>query len=617
MQLKEEKTSIIGRFFQKISGNLDEYSFEHRLFNATLFLTFLIGLFSTIINVFIHLYNSAFSTLSISLIMIYLYKKSKSKQYIKPLVYAYILITSVWIVYLWIYNAGSYGPVGFTFFLIVFVYNVIYTGNKRFILNVWIIFLMLSLFVIEYTFPNLIENYKDFGKERFFDMIFSAFIEIIIYAYIVAFLIKTFKEERKKVINQRDLIIEKNEEIKQTQSELFEHKENLEKIVKQRTLALEKEKEKAERSDKLKTAFLSNMSHEIRTPMNVILGLTQIMKEKNMSEQQRKYYLDIITQKGNLLLNIINDIIDIAKIESNELKINKEASSLNDILEDVHLTYINILAKENKDVKVILNIAPELQNKTIITDPLRLKQVLFNLVENAKKFTKKGHIKISAEIKNNRLLISVEDTGIGIPKDKFDIIFNRFRQVEDINTKSHEGTGLGLTISKKIIELLQGKIYLTSELNKGTTFYVELPLQVVENQQQNKKTTEENNIAVNWTNKKILIAEDEEFNFLILKDILEDTGIEIVHAKNGVETIQLIDNSFDVMMLDIQMPQKSGYEICPEIKEKYPDLPVIAQTAYVMNEEKQELLRLGCDDIITKPIDFDLLIATLKKYLTH
>jgi len=612
-----DKKRIIDKIFIKISGNIDDFSFEHRLFNATLFLTMVVGVISTFTNVILHLYNSAISTALISVISYFLYLKSKKSEHVILLVKFYILITSVWIIYLWFFNAGSFGPVGYTFFMIVFVYNVIYTGNHRAFINIWIILLMLGLFFTEYWFPEFVEQYKNPEKERFKDMVISVFTLLFIYSYIVSFLIKTFNEERKKVISQRDLIIEQNEEITLTQEELYEHKENLEKIVRQRTIALEKAKEKAERSDRLKTAFLSNMSHEIRTPMNVILGLSKILKEKKMDESKRNEYLEIITQKGNLLLNIINDIIDIAKIESNELKINKESCSISEILQDVYITYSNIINKENPDIRFILNISPNLENRYMLTDPLRLKQVLFNLVENARKFTKKGYIKIGAEERQNKIILYVEDTGIGIPKDKHKEVFNRFRQVEDVDTKTHEGTGLGLTISKKITELLSGNMYLESEPGKGSVFYVELPLVEINiDKSDTSRVVNEQVGGVNWIDKKILIAEDEEFNFIILQDILEETNINIVHAKNGEETLRLLDDTFDLILLDIQMPVKSGFEICPVIRKQFPEIPVIAQTAYVLNQEKQELLDLGCNEIITKPVDLDDFLRVLSKYIS-
>ncbi len=609
--------NIFDKIFYKISGDVEDYSFEHRFFNAVLFFTIFIGILSTIVNIFISLYLSAISTALIPVVSYIMYVKSKKTKKYKVLVKIFIAMTTIWIIYLWLVNSGSYGPVGYTFFVVILVFNIIYNGNNRGLINIALVSLMSLLLLSEYFFPELIYQSSYTKEKRFWDVFFSSLTLLLLYSYVISFLINIFNEERDKVIKQRDLIFEKNEEIKATQAELYEHKENLEKLVKQRTIALEKEKEKAEKSDRLKTAFLANMSHEIRTPMNAILGLSKIIKEKDLTIEKRNEYIDVINKKGQVLLNLINDIIDIAKIESNELKISPEVCNVSDILKDIYLSFQNTINSNKCNIELKLSMSQKIVNTNIITDQLRLKQVLFNLVENARKFTEKGYIKIGADLQDEKILkIYVEDTGVGIPKEKQDVIFDRFRQIEEINTKSHEGTGLGLAISKKIIELLNGKIYLESKEGEGTTFFIELPVTIVDsNTQAGENTVFNSEETINWSDKKILIAEDEEFNFIILRDLLNETGINITWAKNGEEVLNLINDSFNIILLDIQMPKISGYDLCPILVEKHPNIPVIAQTAYVFNEEKQKLLSLGCKDIITKPIDFDTFLNTIKRYL--
>jgi len=617
--MQNNKNSFLTNLFYILAGNRKELSLQHRLFNITILSTAFFVFAGTIVNIYLDLniYIKIY-TASLFLFLVLIYYLSIKYKVYKVLLLLYLLLVLITVVSLWFINAGSKGPTAFSFIIIIYIFNLLYENKKKILINLFIIFVFTSLYVVEYYYPNLVVGYET-ESDRFFDNFFTAIFYIGTMSFISVFFFKSFYDDKKLTEIQRDEIIKKNIEIQNTQKELYKHKENLEELVEKRTKALinsNKElvnaKEKAENADKLKTAFLSNMSHEIRTPMNSIIGLSQLIQRKELDKIKHDEYISTIISKGHLLLNIIDDILDIAKIEANELNINIDKCEVNTLLNDIYLTFENNL---KTDVKLNLEITNDISNLVINTDSLRLKQVLINLVENARKFTIKGTITIGCKINNNDIEFYVKDTGIGIPDDKQDIIFNRFRQIQETNTKEYGGAGLGLTISKKIIELMYGDIWLSSELNKGSTFSFKIPLNIVDASVNIKEKTYK--YKKDWSNKTILLAEDEEFNFIILKDLFEETKINIIRAINGIEVIEILESNTDIdlILLDIQMPIMSGYEVCPIVKTKYKNIPVIAQTAYVMSEDKAKLKEMGCDNIITKPIDFDDLLEIIEKYL--
>jgi PAS domain S-box-containing protein len=376
-------------------------------------------------------------------------------------------------------------------------------------------------------------------------------------------------------------------------------------------------KEKAEESDKLKMAFLANMSHEIRTPMNGIIGFASLLKNKDLDLSKREQFTEIIDSNANQLLRIITDIIDISKIESNQLQIFNSNTNLNEVFEELRIQFQNELVKQEKE-----NIKLEIANKNesniceLEVDSIRLKQILANLLDNAIKFTKKGEIKFGFECKKNEVMFFVEDTGIGIPQEKQKIIFDRFRQIEDSLTRNFGGTGLGLSICKGILDKMNGKIWLESEVNKGSCFYFTVPFLI------KKKTKEEtfNNYQTSvplWDTKKILIVEDVDSNFELIKAYIRNSMINIVHAKDGQEAVDLIikETDFDLVLMDIQLPVLNGFEATRLIKKINPQIPIIAQTAYAMSNDKKKAFEAGCDDFITKPILKDPLIQKLAYYL--
>ncbi len=378
-------------------------------------------------------------------------------------------------------------------------------------------------------------------------------------------------------------------------------------------------KERAEESDKLKSAFLANMSHEIRTPMNGILGFAELLKDENISPGNRKKYIEIIDNNGKMLINLIDDIIDFSKIEAGQVKIIKKDFSLNSLLQQVHSSFLTENLINNKS-KVKLRMRKSLSNDScyINSDPNRLRQILTNLVGNAFKFTDDGYIEFGYRIVDSVMIeFYVKDSGIGIAQEKIDQIFNRFIQADSSSTRKYGGSGLGLAISRGFVEILGGKMWAESEEGKGSTFYFTAPYKPVKGAEEeiNKPTKKK---QYNWNNKKILIAEDDKFSFKFLEGFLRQTNVNVIHAENGKRAVDLCseDQEIDLVLMDIQMPEMNGYEATALIKQTKKELPIIAQTANAIIEEREKCFEAGCDDFVTKPVNIQELYSKIDKYLT-
>lgn len=378
-------------------------------------------------------------------------------------------------------------------------------------------------------------------------------------------------------------------------------------------------KEKAEELDKLKTSFLANLSHEIRTPMNAIIGFSNMLADTGLSVNDRKEYIALIKNSGINLMNLINDIIDISKIEAGQLELERSDLQLSDLLNEI-LAIFNRekIEKEKQLIEIILELPPK-EIDIFNTDMVRLKQIFVNLLGNALKFTDKGYIKFGYQLEENSVKFFVSDTGIGIPQDKQNLIFDRFQQVDNSYTREYGGTGLGLTISRKLVEMMGGYIFLESETGKGSTFFFTLPLNNV-----TYKTTEISMEKKNlpWQGIVILVAEDVESNYLYLNKILSKKGATVLWAKNGQEAVdifktQIEKQPIDVILMDIQMPLMNGYQATKLIKEINPDVPIIAQTAFALENDREKTLAAGCDDYISKPIKPDDLTNILVKYINQ
>ncbi|MBI9039240.1 MAG: PAS domain S-box protein [Bacteroidales bacterium] len=379
-------------------------------------------------------------------------------------------------------------------------------------------------------------------------------------------------------------------------------------------------KEKAEESDRLKSAFLSNMSHEIRTPMNGILGFSDLLKTPDLKGSEKQKYIEIIEKSGKRMLNIINDIIDISKIESGAVEVNMKKVNINKNLNYV-LSFFKPEA-ENKGLNLILNNTLPEKDAIIVADSEKVSAVLINLIKNAIKYTDKGFIEFGCEyfeIHNSKFLrFSVQDTGIGIAKDRQEAIFERFIQADIEDVQAREGAGLGLSISKSYIEMLGGKLWLESKEGKGSTFYFTIPF----NQVKKKEIDVENKSEINNNflnlNLKVLVAEDDEASSDYISIVLKDCAKEIINVETGAETIEVFRNNpdIDLILMDIRMPDINGYEATQQIRKINKDVIIIAQTAYGLSGDREKALKAGCNDYIAKPIKKAKLLELIQKYFT-
>jgi PAS domain S-box-containing protein len=376
-----------------------------------------------------------------------------------------------------------------------------------------------------------------------------------------------------------------------------------------------KAKEAAEKSDQLKTAFLNNMSHEIRTPMNGIIGFSKLLMTKEHDRDDHKKYTEIIINSSQQLLQLVNDILDIAKIEANEVKLKEEEIDLNAFCKEIITLYKIEADKKGIDLQVDKS---KLKNTKIIVDPTKLRQVMNNLVNNALKFTDKGSITLSCSMHDNDLNFSIADTGIGIAKDMHNRVFDRFRQVETNTEKNYGGTGLGLAICKGLIKLMHGRIWLESEPGIGSTFHFTIPYKTANPNNNNAMREEAMNDLKKLHYKKIqiLIVEDEEINYLFLSELLSQIQADLLHAKNGKEAIDMVEKNphIDIILMDIKMPIMNGYDSTIEIKKIRPDIPVVAISAHAFVEDREKAIQAGCNDFVTKPIDEKELFACIEKH---
>ena len=391
-----------------------------------------------------------------------------------------------------------------------------------------------------------------------------------------------------------------------------------EDITEQKMLtdALIAAKEKAEENDRLKSAFLANISHEIRTPMNGILGFSELLMEPQLSCEEQSEYIELMHRSGQRMLNLINDLIDISRIEAGETMVQVAETTVNELLHDVY-SFFKPLA-EATGLRLSCQAGLPDSESIIISDQRKLNQILTNLVQNALKFTHVGSIAINYSRKGTMLIFSVSDTGIGIPYDMQNRIFDRFLQVNNSLTRAHEGSGLGLSISKAYVEMLGGTIWVESEEGKGCKFIFTVPYNPL-----NTSIPEyllplaEQLTFIPASSMTILIAEDDDVSSFLLNKTLKGENITLLHAGNGLEAVGLVKShpEIELVLMDIKMPVMNGYEATRQIKQMRPELPVIAQTAFTSKEDMVKAQEAGCVSFITKPIRKNDLLGLVKKLL--
>ena len=465
-------------------------------------------------------------------------------------------------------------------------------------------------------FSRPINIHFDTTKQLFYIVLLAFFINLLLIIYFSKkwfykplHLVKTIlKTKNKKAIRSLKTIPGEFGDI----GDLFD-------INNQQNEDLIKAKNKAEEGDRLKMAFLTNLSHEIRTPMNAVLGFSDLLKNSTLSEKERLEYIEIIGKSGNNLVLIIDDLIEMSKIDSAQIEPNYTPINLQNSLQDIYES-VKITIPKNKQINFQLEL-PEIPiEKNVMIDITKLKQIITNLLTNAIKFTDHGFIKFGYTVNTskNTIIFTVEDSGQGIHKDDQSLIFNRFRKLDQKSSEFKSGLGLGLAISKAYVEMMGGELNLQSEFKKGSIFTFTLPLRF---NKINGNFAEKSPVSLVTYNKEligtILVAEDDNINFLLVNKLIKSKNHEVIRASNGLEAVEkcLNKSEIDMVLMDIKMPEMDGFEAMKRIKLIRPNLPVIAHTAFVSEEIKVEIKEAGFFGYIKKPLQKELLFNMINEVL--
>ena len=547
----------------------EEVGLDNYLVLVVSILIFVVGSLGTLINIFLDFdLKNTLATLvpTICVIPFYLYIRfipnSFNGKYIL-LIFSIFIINSQWIV-----NFGSYGPILFLFIIAESYVLLVFRKTESIMFSVVILLNVSLLFFIEYKYPGIFGYYEN-ERLRIIDL----YTGIMIYLLLLIFLLKF------AVIYYVD------------------------------------QKEKAQKADKLKSTFLANMSHEIRTPMNGIMGFTSLLKNNDLPKEIQNNYLDIIEKSGNRLLNIINDIIDISKIESGLVVAEINETDINEQLEDLY-TFFNPEV-EARGMKLFLKSKLPIHESVIKTDKEKIFAILTNLIKNAVKYSEKGFIEFGCNKKGKFLEFYVKDTGIGIAPEKQEKIFERFVQIESDGKMTKHGSGLGLSITKAYVELLNGKIWLESAPGEGSVFYFTIPFKNTDNENvnfKNEKNTEMN--ASKYPKLNILIVEDDEPSAFLLSTVLNRFAKKIEVVNSGLKAVETCrnDSTIDLVLMDIQLPQMNGYEATIKIREFNKEVIIIGQTAFGFSDDRIKAIKSGCNNYISKPVVKDQLLDMIFTY---
>jgi PAS domain S-box-containing protein len=409
----------------------------------------------------------------------------------------------------------------------------------------------------------------------------------------------------------RDITAKKAKELTIANKELLFQNEEKEKRAEELIIA----KERAEESDRLKSAFLANMSHEIRTPMNGILGFAELLKEPGLTGETQREYISIIEKSGQRMLNILNDIVSLSKIESGLMDVNIKETDINQQIVFIHSFFK--LEIERKGIRFLIKKSLNGKKALIQSDSEKIYGILTNIVKNAIKFTRKGTIELGYRLKTKKesseLEFYVKDTGIGIPKDRQKSIFDRFIQADISGEMAYQGAGLGLSISKAYVELLGGKIWVESEEGKGSTFYFTLPYRI-EPKDWSEKYNENDDPEV--LGLKILIAEDDDISGMLLSFMVKSCSKKVFRARTGVEAVDIFHNNpdIDLILMDMQMPKLNGDEATRQIRQFNKEVIIIAQTGLILSTDDESVIDAGFNACISKPINKRKLFGLIRKY---
>jgi PAS domain S-box-containing protein len=374
----------------------------------------------------------------------------------------------------------------------------------------------------------------------------------------------------------------------------------------------------AESSKKLKSTFLANISHEIRTPLNSVVGFSNLLLSNDLSNEVKEEYIEHINHNSEKLLQIIGDIIDLSRLESSQIQITYEEASLNSIVNEIIEEARQVIRRNEKPI--ILNVKNHFEEfgDLIFTDRVWLKRVLNHLMDNAIKFTLDGSVEFSYSLENQNIVFRIRDTGIGINKENIGRIFEEFRQEFDGHHRPFEGLGIGLTLAKEVVERMGGKIYVQSEKGVGSEFSFSIPYRPA-GSRSSRVSNPDNQVSnpIDWSTKKCLLVDDNKDVLIYLNRILVDTGVTILTARSGLEALELIKITpdIDVVLLDMQMSEMNGIEATKEIRKIRKDIPIIAQTAFIFEDDKDIILEAGCDACLIKPIRREHLLTVMSGFV--
>jgi PAS domain S-box-containing protein len=375
----------------------------------------------------------------------------------------------------------------------------------------------------------------------------------------------------------------------------------------------------AETSNRLKSSFLANISHEIRTPLNSVVGFSNLLLSNDLTQEVKEEYIEHINHNSEKLLQIIGDIIDLSRLESSQIEITYEETSVNEIVNEIIEEARQMIKRNEKPI--ILNVKDQFEDNgdLIFTDKVWLKRVLSHLMDNAIKFTLDGSIEFSYYRENENLMFKIKDTGIGINKENLDRIFEEFRQEIDGHHRPFEGLGIGLTLAKEVVERMGGKINVLSEKGIGSEFSFSIPYRPAGSTKGKLKSILKDQLTgpINWSSRKCLLVDDNKDVLIYLNRILMDTGLKVLMARSGVEAIEIIKNTpdLDVVLLDMQMPEMNGIEATKLIRVIRKELPIIAQTAFIFEDDKDIILEAGCDACLIKPIRKEHLLTVMSSFI--
>jgi len=560
----------ISKYFFK---SPDEIGLDNYLVLVICFFIALLGILGTIINLIIGMgWITIMSTLLPTALFTPVYFIGWKKEKYIFSKYVIILVSIILLDFQWFINFGSYGPILYLFVIIESFIIILFVKKERSFLTLLVFINVTLLFFIEYRYPLIFGKYPS-ESARLLDLYWGLLIYLLISILLFNIALKFYKSQQ----------------------------------------------EKAQLADKLKSAFLANMSHEIRTPMNGILGFAELLKEPNLSGDEQQEFINIIEKSGQRMLSIINDIIDISKIESGLTKIDIQNTNINDQIEYIHTFFKHDVELKGITLSTKTPLAGE--EAEIKTDPEKLYAILLNLVKNAIKFTHKGSIELGyykkTDVEPEVLEFFVKDTGIGIPEDKHKAIFERFVQADITDSHAYQGAGLGLAISMAYVEMLSGNLHVESEPGKGSTFYFTIPYNI---EHKDKSTIERpalvKEMKDNINNLKILIVEDDKVSELLITRELRKFSREIILANTGLDAIEAChaNPDIDLILMDIKMPKMDGYEATREIRKFNNDVILIAQTAFVMSGDAEKAIAAGCNNYISKPIRNEVLNTMIQEY---